>query len=58
MNIMFSRLPFAFTNNFLQSTGHTSPVLIQKIICKSKLLRDKLIIFMNSPGELIAIMDT
>jgi len=41
MNVTFSHLFFAFTNNFLQSAGQTSPALIQKIVCKIKLLRDK-----------------
>jgi len=42
MNITFSHLPFDPTNDFLQSTGHISPALNQKIICEIKLLRDKL----------------
>jgi len=41
MNLTFSHLPFDSTNDFFQSTGHTSPALNQKIICKIKLLCDK-----------------
>ncbi len=42
INIVFSCLSFAFTNDFLHLAGHTSPALNQEINCKIKLRRDKL----------------